>query len=333
MIFKKYKKYQLGGGNTINLSGPVQIDYYKNTKLNKKIIIISDIHDNMEGICVESPNTFNIINYIDNLFKTDIEINLFIEHDKSTKYLLKYNKVNKNNLLDKETNFMAAIINFGILNYKNNPTKKIYFTDIRNKLVGRESFFNFYKVYELFLNITQFKNSINLLDYYITYNNTHISTLLKIYIELQNKLFNNDYEMLNNILYPEYIVKIINKSDKNILNKLLPIVIKYFKDYLDKLFENPIEIFLNNSNLLLEIYKYGQLTEAALNNLCTILKILMKDNIKNSILYVGFAHSKIINNYLKSMNFELILSIKSNNELLPKCINDTIPFDIFFTQF
>ena len=54
-ILNNYNNEQIGGGR-INISGPVDIRYYINKKLKKKIIVIGDIHNSKDGVCNKKSN-------------------------------------------------------------------------------------------------------------------------------------------------------------------------------------------------------------------------------------------------------------------------------------
>lgn len=89
-------------------------------------------------------------------------------------------------------------------------------------------------------------------------------------------------------------------------------------------------------------YIYGLNAAACLADLYTILRILKNNDIINSIVYVGYDHSKIIYDYLRSIDFICVKTIGNtknideylknrNSDNLIRCIKDVIPFDEFLT--
>jgi hypothetical protein len=106
---------------------------------------------------------------------------------------------------------------------------------------------------------------------------------------------------------------------------------------------NHLNIEPNHLTLLKELYYDGIIASACLADVYTILRILKNNDITNSIVYVGYLHSKIIYEYLTSIGFRYVKEIgntkkvdeqlkNGNSDFLIRCVKDAIPFDYFFTQ-
>ena len=319
-ILNNYNNEQIGGGR-INISGPVDIRYYINKKLKKKIIVIGDIHNSKDGVCNKKSNSMTITEYLNKLLDTNLNLDIFIEEIiPDLKHIY-----NKNRYIKYGNDFISEIINFGIKNYKKDKTKRIHFTDIRNSFLGHESFKKLEMILDLFDNVKDKNKFINLFKFYNEYCNDHIETIFTIYNELNNKTFTDK------INYSELLMKVIRKSDKMIVDKILKITIDYIRQYLDILFSE-YKDNEQNYELIFNIYKKGIYAEAAINDIYTILRILKNDDIKNSIIYVGKAHCDIFSKYLKILEFEPLEKYINRDDKYIRCMENVISFEDFFSN-
>lgn len=313
------------GGNTLILSGPSAIYYYKHTKLNKKIIILGDIHNSFEGICNDK-NSIDIITYLKNLFQTKIKLDLFIEADIPDKYQLLHG-LNKKQLFDKSSDFITGVIEFSIDNYKKEKSKRIHFTDIRNNILGFKEFKQFDNVIKFLYNVETFKKDTNLFDFYMEYNNYINRSIFIIFEYIRDFMKDNGIKLEYNPNLPDIFVKEINKSHPNILKKLFPITLKYIVNYLDIITDEELKI--NNLDEINDIYKKCMLAIAAINDIYTVLRILKNDDIINCILYVGKAHCHIFYEYLTALEFDMT-KYQLSKETSIRCLPNIEDFESFF---
>lgn len=341
--YLKYKnkylelKKQIGGnlGMIENLSGPTSIDYYINPTINKRIIVLGDIHNSMEGVCDVDANTMDIVDYFEELIKTDINLDFFIEKDIPDKYQLYYGLKIDKLMGDYSIDFMKKVWKFSFNNYKKNPTKKLHFTDNRNKLLGHETFMSFGTIFELLQKINSFNEDINLKDFFYEYNKVLIENLFifgKLLRKIQLlKLEDIIIEEPDEKYLPENLIKEIKKSTPAVLNKVSSVIKKYYEGFFDMLFDESLVINLTNLRYLDILYSRGQLLEAVVSDLYTILRIMKDDDIQNCILYVGQAHGQIMHDYLTELGFNLVRHNVSE-ETQYRCIKNIIPFHSFFNK-
>lgn len=333
--YLKYKNKYLSlqkqiGGKKINLSGPVSIQYYENKSLNKKIIVLGDIHASKDGQCVESEGSIHIVKYLETLFeKPNIKIDLFIETSIPDKFSL-INGLNKDKLIIKYIpDIISDIVNFGIKNYKVNPTKRIHFSDVRDELPGSEQFRSFSNLFPLLENIKEFKEPKNLFDFFYYFTSVFNQSLAAIIKDLRR----NEFEYLPRI--SQYLTKEIKRSNPENLEKLKPVTYYYVRTYLDEIYNEKTtpDPYINLENLIeLERINYnGIQAYASIADLYTVLRILKNDDINNSILFVGQAHCKILYDYLRSTGFTPIKSIDQKDELY-RCMYDILDFEEFFLR-
>jgi hypothetical protein len=309
-----------------NLSGPLRINYYHNTILNKKIICLGDNHDGTKYSCDDKIIT--IENYIDKLFKTDIEIDLFLESILPSKeYLIKkdfseplpkdYKYENNTVQNDWEEGYLYEVDLYGKRNYKKYSTKRIHFTELRyNELVG------FY----LLLTIDWKKNP-SIYEYKLLTNKNH-EFITAIYEYFK-------YNLSYSAKIPHYLLKEFNRSQTNhiliIKNYILPRLNTYFNIYY-------------NSNIVDELNNIQWFINSCIHDIYTILRIMKNINkstdFKNCILYYGNAHLNNLDEMLLLFDFKLITSIKSEFYNLNeppqnglRCIKNIIPFDYFFKYY
>ena len=314
--YLKYKnkylnlKKQIGGNldNINKLSGPVSVDYYNNDKINKKIIVLGDIHNGMDNICIQDDNTMDIISYYNELYKTDIKIDFFIEQDIPSKESLINPSLLKQ--VPHINDYISGILDFCIKNYKKNLTKRIHFSDIRgyfkdfNKFVDLDeciSFFYFYKS--------------QLVDFH---------SLLRL---LKTKLEESNYESNENI--PEQLLKEFRKTNPDIIEKLVPKIIVYINEYINLIDDDKNSEDMNLIKLQ-NIYNFCSYIISYISDLYVVLRLIKNDDINNIILYVGLAHAKIYYNLFNDLKINLIQHIESENPLY-RCIKNIIPFNKFFS--
>jgi len=322
-----FLKKQIGGNldNIKNISGPTNINYYNSPKYNKKIIVLGDLHYSKEGSCIDDLHTLNIVQYMDELFKINININLYIESDISDIKLLSNIDNIKKLIIKSPKDYIEEIYNFGLYNY-NNPTKRIYFNDVRYTIMGYNDFYRFKDVLILLENIKEFKEQINLFEYFDNFTHNYTTSLFILYAYL-NKI--SDLTIKPNLL-PELLME-INKTNPAILDKIIPIINKYLINYFDDMLDKKEPIYLDNLDKINDIYRNGKYASAILSDMYTILHIMNNRDSVNNILYVGKAHIELINELLSVLDFELIKSINSIEPEI-RCLKNIIPFHIFFNN-
>lgn len=301
-----------------HLSGPIEINYYKNR--DKKIIVMGDDHSAYNSSC-DIKNNISIENYIDKLFKTDTEIDLFLEFTIPRKQRLQ-NKLDKFrvNWGDAPANYLNEVVLFGIRNYKKNITKRVHFTDNR--------FFIFY--YSSLNNIDDGLETIQKYRKRISKNHDLILEL-KEYFEKESyldKTTSDSRIMLDNIV--PYLLKEIERSSIDIIKKIANVILKKITEYL-KDYNGTNYAKLNNSYLSLN---------ALIADTYTILRIMKNNEFKNCILYVGNNHQDGIKDLLNAVGFSFEKKINNEQSLFqrfinqPKlrCIRDIIPFDKYFKK-
>jgi len=307
-----------------DLSGPIKINYYYNRKLNKKIICLADDHDGTRYSCDEGIITLE--NYLDKLFKTDIEMDFFIEDWLPNKeYLLKkdfYSHIPTdvniyNDISAKwETGYLLETRIFAKRNYKKYKNKRIHFTDLRlNEYVA-----------DYLLSTIDWEKNPTINEYKeITRKNHQFIIAIYNYSTIGSS---------DNI--PEYLLKELTRSSPETIIKIkkhiMDITEKYINLYNSFDTDVTIKTLWNEQSEL----------NTFISDIYTILRIMKnidkENDFKNCLLYYGEYHILHIHYLLvKLFNFELIDSKKSMsyddvNKDGYRCIKDIIPFDTFFNK-
>ena len=325
-----------------NISGPIEIAYYFNEKLQKRVIFIGEVHDGYKFSCNDN-KTIPIENYIDQLFKTDIEIDLFLETDIPVN-LKRYNSnknADKDNYLffgqfaedndihnDKrinwDTSYLSEVTTLGIRNYKKNIKNRIHFVDNRNNPNAHE-----------YLLHTIDKDKIKTFDEYKLFVKKNHDYIMSIYYFFKDKIIPKKEDI------PEYLLKELIRADSENVEKIKPYILWLINTYIDNYNSNNIDLSMIQHDL-----------NSKLSDLYVILRILKKDKINskkdqfnNCILFNGIAHGSNIDQLLILLDFTFLnvfrsKSIQTCNTLNMtkencdefRCVKDIIPFDKFFTH-
>jgi hypothetical protein len=327
-----------------NISGPVEIAYYYNKSLNKKIIYIGDIHDGYEFSCTDN-KTIPIENYIDLLFKTDIEIDLFIEDsipgnlkdygkdeenmrlksslenlDKATKTDIKLEDIR----INWDSSYLEEVIFLGERKYKKNKKNRIHFVDYRNDPNANEYLLHKdveHKTPDEFKAFVKKNHDyIIAVQYYFKYN---------IIPKKEEKVM------------PEYLLKELIRADPENIQKIKPYILWLIDEYMS---------YYNNA-VFPDLPIVQHQLNAKLSDIYVILRILKKDKIdpkkdqfNNCILHNGQSHGINIYTLLLILGFKFFNHIKSksldtcNSNPMTKaecdevrCVKNIIPFDEFFS--
>lgn len=321
--YLKYKKKYLelkGGLGKINLSGPTMISYYINPLTNKKIILMSDIHNSLIGNCDDN---FTITQYIKQLYKESItNYNLFIEYDLDKKHL----KIPREKIKD----YITELINFGTKYYKTKDEFNIYFHDIRGIIPDINKFIDLEKPFHFYLeNEPDYKNLLNIkkfIDFYLyqinNYNNWIFGLIDDTHFDKK------EYNILNKELNK---LKSLNQEYYNIIIEEFRKNIKSYKDHTLKIKQNTNNI--EYMEIILDlIYKLGMIISSRISDIYLLSKLLTNQRSNNNIIYVGQAHYNYIHKSLINANYELIDFKKSELDQI-RCINNIIPFDQFFLEY
>jgi hypothetical protein len=330
--YNKYLKYKnkylkLKGGtltSELNLTGPSIIGYFDN-RINKKkkIILMGDIHNSYDGAC---EHKFTITEYIDELSKdSTIIYDLFIESDFTKKERGGTPIIN---------DYISELINYGLQNYKQIPNIRIHFHDIRDLIPGFFDFINFNDPVNFFLELEkinindeiQLSSIKNFIEFFIGMNG-----------EYNNFLFNFLEKKDDIIIYTlnKELFKLKNENEnenEEYYNKLIELtnikIIKYKKS-IEALTE--IINFETFSKLINEAYLNGQIASACISDLYLIARIMKNDEYNNNIIYAGYTHYSIIEEYLENINYVKIKHIEAT-ESEQRCINNILHFPTFFNN-
>lgn len=314
---------QIGG--SLDISGPTKIGYFFSDKFNKKIIIISDIHGDLEGSCENSAPS--ITRYIESI-NTNYPIDIFIEteiphHHFLSKPSNKYLKLLKTSIPHNK-DFITELVNFSFENYKSNPNKRFHFVDVRYDIFGKQSFINIYKLIEMIRNnIVQVEND-NLSKVIHELITDYVASLFQIMQWIINPNFDNMEQIIPYYFYKEF--ELLYKSNHEILNLMVKILYKYIDDFL-KLYLESLEY--SNIYLINQMYTLGQIAGASITDFYTIARIMKSNEYNKCIIYGGAAHYSILKSYLESIGFECLQEIFSDESDF-RCVKNVMNFDIFF---
>lgn len=307
------QKYTKDDSNDIYISGPSSIIVYKNTVLDKIIIVIGDIHGSNEDTCPDDFKALTIVDYMKNLFTTsDIPLDVFIEEYIPDKFSRKEGKLKLKTDIQSGIDYIGELTKLYQSYYKKKDNIRIHFTDIRNQLSGFESYVNFKKIInEIIIYIDSFNETFyegdwNLFKAIFNIQHYYIDSLTSIskYIEEPNSVYKD--------LVPEYLLKEIERTDPEITKLLLPITSKYINQYLEIAFAKNSNITLKTLDNLNDWFYKGIDAAASLTDLYTILRIMKNKDIKNSILYVGNKHITILDDYLSKIGFTIHYKYESD---------------------
>lgn len=316
-------KKQNGG---LNLTGPVAIFYFKNNISGKKIIVLGDNHNGLDGRCT-TVNSLEITQYLTEVFKSELPIDLFIERDIPDKYSLKKGITY---IAEKsaENSYISKVYNFGLKAYKTDETKRVHFTDVRDKLHGFHRFLNLSSIFKLLVSIKSFKDDAdnNIANYIDDFINNYVSSCIFLF----KKIKNNDFSPMTEL--PTMLLKELERTPSDIIEKIKPVILGYLANIIETSIpqdDSGLIITLDNLDKIFELYTIGMNTSAAIADLYTILRIMKSPERQNNILYVGAAHINDINDYLTVLGFEKVNHITSKEPEI-RCVKNIQTFVSFF---
>lgn len=338
----------------INLSGPSKIHYYSN-HLGKKIIVLGDIHKSKEGYC-KGENIY-LIKYLKDLFARvrapNMEYDIFIESVMP--------KESKQDILgdytyyDSQDDIIPTLINYIRKNktLKNNQNVRYHFSDLRNEL-DNAFIFNAFAQFGTSSNLSNkllnpniYKNDVgfNLYDLFFDMNNIYIGFFIRLLGALKKIISGKVVEPSDDVFYFEKLftnIKRMKQKDNKILIKLLEILIQKIIIFIDPIIRinDNLILYKNytidenfNSNITERLFSFiqsGRKAGAYYTDLNIILEILLNDNYKNCILYLGYAHLESIEEYLKIIGLTKDLEIIANEQDGIRCLKDVFDFYTFF---
>ncbi len=343
-----------------DLTGPVCIYYLKHKTIDKKIILLGDVHYNYNYGC---ESNFKIIDYISKLFnESDIQYDLFIESD--------FHKILSNPDSFVPSDYLTELIQFGLYNYKKKENFRIHFHDIRGLMNGFYKFQNNnlkpIKFYieetrnEISQNLVKNENITTKQQYreFILKNKKIIKKKTKEAIKEMKRLNNfkkfylnfltkdlNDWifelldELENDFPSDNQLYKILKKESLKLKNNNPEYYSKIKEFLISKLrkhkailetphsFDN-FEIF---SEFIQNIFHSFLDTTAFITDFYLVCRIMKNPVLINNITYVGVGHIPNIQELLGD-DFDLIFS-QMNEPQNPtfRCLENITPFDYFFT--
>lgn len=322
----KYKIKNNQRGGNLNLSGPNIIGYFVNTKLNKKIIILGDIHGGTEGKCAHT-ETPSITQYIQQI-NTDYPIDIFIETSlPSYKFLsnpndlyLQIEKINLGEIND----FLKELVNYSLTNYKSDPNKRFHYNDIRYNIFGHESYRNSLEIINMIKD-----DKIKVQDGYLgeLFHNlvsAFVFNLININRWINNPEFHLPEEILPYHLFKEYR-KLYEVEPEN-LNSIVKILSGFIRNFLDNYFDSLENLSID---MIDDLYRLGMIAAAGITDFYTVARIMKSTEFNNCVIYGGSAHYFNLKQYLKSIGFELVKEISSSDENF-RCVENIIDFKDFF---
>ena len=323
------------------ISGPISVVKIEGVinNIKKEILIFGDVHlVEIQNEC-ESLESVPIKNYLIDLFKNSNEnIDFFLEIDKS--------QMNNKQEISFTDNYISQLVHFFKKNNKNFNKVRFHYSDIRD--VQKNEFLKF--VYmtnqSKYSEITDNKG--------ITYDDLlhllYISDEIKDYVNIIIKglksnpksfkrLLNDEPDDSHKFAFIKNIYKILNKynneSIKIEIRKILKILTSNVLNDVDELikFIRPIkkkiednkhfslnEIDKNVFDLVKKIDKIASKISglfAILTDIYTIRRILDKNYIEKSIIYVGGAHSRnLINLLINNFRFKIVSKFSQENILI-----------------
>ena len=310
----------------IYLSGPVNVYYWQSDDYpNKKVILLSDIHESNEQCNSGYTPNYDIDQYLESVFNdTSIDtFDLFIEYDWSAvkKLVLQKHSLGQTNGRD----WMSKVVNLSLKKYKKNATKRIHFTDTRPFCGMHRETQN--GINMLLENMNQLDEGFNYFDCFETIYWTYLQY---IYVFFEDVI---KYQKRNDIPFNSrhYVLsKQIRKLEKLIgrpkLLELLEIVMKSIRELFDAIWTNDHFISLQQ----FKQYGFELIIPITCINELYVFARMMKPDFQNIVLYEGRAHIDFLCKFFKCLNFNVIYE-NTDGENAPtyKCTK-VVPFDWYF---
>lgn len=326
------------------ISGPISIAKLEGTVNNvkKEVLILGDVHYDYNQNECDSIDSVPIKNYLIDLFKkSENNIDFFLEME----YHINRETISTTNKLSLTANYINQLRDFFIQNKNNFNKVRFHYSDIRN--VTKSEFLMF--VYRL--EDSRYNNIINkvFVAYddllYLLYLSDEIKDYVNIIIKglklspkLFKKLLDDEPDDSHKFFFIKDIYKILNKyNNKNIKNeirKILKIITSTVLDDVNKLvkFIRPLkkkiedkklfskyEIDKNVFDLRKKIENVRTIRHlfVLITDIYTLRRLLDKNYIKKSIIYVGGLHSKnLLNILISNFNFKVINKFSHKKDLI-----------------
>ena len=323
----KYLKLKIDGGShrssnssTIFLSGPVNSAYI--SKNDKKIILLSDIHETNDKCKVSDESQIEIQNYFKKLFnQNNGTIDFFIEYDWN---LVKKNLNNLDEIKNKinDNDYLSKVIKLSLNYYKLNSNRRIHFSDIRKNALNLRKLNEPLNELINMVTLKDENDKINLIENFKDIYEKYIVILFDFYTSI-NKYIKKDKSIkIENKILEKEILKLEKIIGKPNMKKILELVKQKIEILLDYVFAEDTIMSLDDYsmwgfNIVIPLTYIGELY--------TLSRIL-KPEFKNIIVYEGNAHIVILYEFLE------ILDFKKNHFFNPvsnNCLN-IIPFEVYF---
>ena len=316
------------------ISGPMSIAKLEGTVNNvkKEVLILGDIHYHRDQNECNSIDNVPIKNYLIDLFKkSENNIDFFLE--------MEYH-INRETTPQNEVSFTDNYINqlrsFFKRNKNNFNKVRFHYSDIRN--VNKSEFLMFVYGFEdsrynniiskLFIEYDDLLYLLYLSDEIKDYVNIIIKGL-KLSPKLFKKLLDDEPDDSHKFLFIKDIHKILNKYNnkiiKNEIRKILKIITSTVLDDVNKLvkFIRPLKKKIEDEKLfsineidknVFDLKKHIENVRTIIRHLFvlitdiyTLRRLLDKNYIKKSIIYVGGIHSRnLLNILISNFNFKVI---------------------------
>jgi hypothetical protein len=341
MTSKKFKLVSAPmNGGSLDLSGPTVIGYFSNKLINKKIIILGDIHGDMQGSCPEDKG--NITQYIDGLKNKKMVIDLFLEAAIQEKIKLKL--INLNELKMKQNDHITELINYGYDNYKKHKNLRVHFIEIRsdlNKPQIRSAITEFREtgmnVINLLKLIKTLKVDVDLMKIFDKFSNNFDNFLFSIFLMLRDRTINPQLIQFSSELFLKGINKLY-EYNQDFFAKIRSVAFEVMNNYLETRFNSNFKLLVNKDDtkmleekiqILNDLYIRGFTAGAIANDIYVLSRILKSKEFNGCIIYVGRSHYDFIKRCLLEINFLLEKELSAQEPDF-RCIKNVIPFETFF---
>lgn len=323
------------------ISGPVSVVKLEGTvnNIKKEILIFGDIHlVEVQNEC-DSIESVPIKNYLIDLFKNSKEnIDFFLEIDKS--------EISNKQEMSFTDNYIFQLMQFFKKNNKNFNKTRFHYSDIRDVYKNDFLMFVYTTSQSKYNKITNSKGIIYDDLLHLLYISDEIKEYINIIIKglklnpkSFKRLFDDESDDSHKFIFTKNIYKILHKYNneriKNEIRKILKILTSNVLNDVDELikFIRPIkkkiedkknfstnEIDKNVFDLIKKIDKIVSKISGLftiITDIYTIRRVLDKNYIEKSIIYVGGAHSRnIINLLVNNFGFKIVNKFSHENRLI-----------------
>jgi len=276
----------------IFISGPVNATY--RSKSDKKIILLSDIHDT-NNRCKEDGIEINI--YLEQLFKkANGTIDFFIELDW---HIVKNGNIDVLKDKIKGFDYMSTLQKLALDYYKKNDKTRIHFSDVRTESGSLRKLNE--PVTALIRRVSAKDEKFNFMKIFTEMYHKYIAILYEFYTMIRT--YDNSTPIkdinLTDVILKKEIVKLEELIGREKLTSILTIIRKSI--------ENLFDFIFNNNFMTLDAFNYWGFyiitSYTYIGELYTLAR-LMKPEFNKIIIYEGRAHIGYLNEFLDVLEFE-----------------------------